>query len=76
MNDKRSIRNARAEMEAAGRKTERSAAGEPKQPGRYKVYDKIRDRVSLRTVDIVIAVTALLIVGLLIYGIATGDLQK
>ena len=44
-------------------------------PVRYKLYDKIKDQVSLRTIDAVILITAALIVGLLIYGIVTGGPQ-
>jgi len=36
------------------------------------MYDKIKEHVSLRTVDIIIAVVSLLIIVLLVYGIATG----
>ena len=73
MNDEKSLRNARAEMEAAKQKSEKTFATGPKQPRRYKLYDKIKDHVSLRTVDTVIIVTALLIVGLLVYGILTAQ---
>ena len=66
------IRAARAEMDAAKSQSEKTFSAEPRRPARYKVYDRIRDHVSLRTVDIVIGVTAALIVALLIYGIATG----
>ena len=45
-------------------------------PRRYRLYDKIKDHVSLRTVDIVIAVTALLIVFFLVYGIITANPQQ
>ena len=73
MNDEKSARNARAEMELAKNKSEKTFATGPKQPGRYKLYDKIKGHVSLRTVDLVIAVTAALIIILLIYGILTGN---
>ena len=69
--DEEGIRKARAEMEQAREKAEQSF-GEQRLPRRYRLYDKIKENVSLRTVDIVIAVTALLIIVLLIYGIATG----
>ena len=72
MNDERNIRNARAEMEVAAKQSEKTFSTEPRGPVRYKLYDRIKDHVSLRTVDIVIAVTAVLIVGLLVYGILTG----
>ncbi len=75
MKDEQQIRSARAEMEAAKAQSEKTFSTEPAAPRRYKLYDKIKDRVSLKTVDIVIAVTAVLIVGLLIYGILTGNRQ-
>ncbi|MBO2517585.1 MAG: hypothetical protein CW338_10025 [Clostridiales bacterium] len=76
MDDKRSIQNTRAEMEIAKQQSEKKFSGGKRQPRRYKVYDKIKDHVSLRTVDIVIIVTAVLIIGLLIYGIITGNPQQ
>ncbi len=75
MNDEKNIRNARAEMEVAKQQSEKTFASGPKQPRRYKLYDKIKDHVSLRTVDTVIIITAALIIGLLIYGIITGTPQ-
>jgi hypothetical protein len=73
--DETDIRQARAEMEQAKAASERSF-GEQKLPRRFRLYDKIKENVSLRTVDTVIAVTALLIIALLIYGIATGTPQQ
>lgn len=73
--DETEIRQARAEMEQAKATSERSF-GEQKIPRRFRLYDKIKGNVSLRTVDTVIAVTALLIIALLIYGIATGTPQQ
>ena len=73
--DETEIRQARAEMEQAKAASERSF-GEQKLPRRFRLYDKIKENVSLRTVDTVIAVTALLIIALLIYGIATGKPQQ
>ena len=73
MNDEKSVRNTRAEVEAARQQSEKTFATGPKQPRRYKLYDRIKDHVSLRTVDTVIIITAALIVGLLIYGIITGN---
>ena len=73
--DETDIRQARAEMEQAKAASERSF-GEQKLPRRFRLYDKIKENVSLRTVDTVIAVTALLIIALLIYGIATGKPQQ
>lgn len=67
---------ARAEMEAAKEKAERDSSSSAQLPRRYRLYDKIKDHVSLRTVDLVIAVTSLLIVVLLVYGIVTGSPQQ
>ena len=64
-------RQARAEMGLAEAEAEQRLASN-RLPRRYRLYDKIKDHVSLRTVDTVIIVTALLIVGLLVYGILTG----
>ena len=76
MKDEQGIRGARAEMEAAKARSEKTFSTGPAAPRRYRLYDKIKGRVSLRTVDTVIAVTAILIVGLLIYGILTGNRQS
>ena len=43
-----------------------------KLPRRYKLYDRIKDNVSLRTIDIVIISTSALIIIALIYGILTA----
>lgn len=57
-------------MFAVGGNTKAAAvSGEQRLPRRYRLYDKIKDRVSLRTVDTVIIVTAVLITGFLVYGI-------
>ncbi|MBE5788072.1 MAG: hypothetical protein E7325_00240 [Clostridiales bacterium] len=72
MKNDESIREARAEMEAAKKQSERQFSGEQRLPRRFRIYDKIKENVSLKTVDTVIAVTALAIVALLIYGILTG----
>ncbi len=42
-------------------------------PRRYRLYDRIKDHVSLRTIDAVIIITALLIIIFLIIGIVTGN---
>ena len=76
MNDERSVRNTRAEMEVAKQQSEKTFATGPKQPRRYKLYDRIKDHVSLRTVDTVIIITAALIIGLLVVGIMTGKPQQ
>ena len=73
MSDERDIRNARAEMEAAKIQSEKTFSTEPKQPRRYRLYDRIKDNVSLRTIDTVIVITALLIVAALVYGIVTAN---
>ena len=65
------IRQARAEMDQAKARSEKQF-GEQKLPRRYRLYDKIKENVSLRTVDLVICVVSALIIILLIYGIATG----
>ena len=62
-------------METAKAQSERTFSAGPKRPVRYKLYDRIKDRVSLRTVDTVIIITAVLIIGLLVYGILTGKTQ-
>ena len=72
MNDDRSAKNARAEMELAKRQSEKTFSAEPKRPKRYKLYDKIRDNVSLRTVDLVIIITSVALVAALVIGILTG----
>ena len=69
----RQDREARERMAAAERQSERQFSADPARPRRYKLYDKIKDHVSLRTIDIVIAVTALLIVVFLVYGIITAN---
>jgi len=72
MKDQQNGQAARAEMEAAKADNEkRSASGSL--PRRYRLYDKIKDHVSLKTVDTVIAVTAVLIIGFLIFGILTAS---
>jgi hypothetical protein len=75
MKDETSIRAARAEMDAAKSQSEKMFSADPKPRGRYRLYDKIKDHVSLRTVDLVITVTAVLIVALLVIGIITGKPQ-
>ena len=72
MNNQTDGRQARAEMEVTKAQSEKrfSDSGLPR---RYKLYDKIKDHVSLRTIDLVIAITALLIVAALVYGIVTAN---
>ena len=62
-------------MEEAKVQSERISSSGQRLPRRYRLYDKIKDHVSLRTVDTVIVVTAVLIVGLLVYGILTRNAQ-
>ena len=72
MNEEKNVRNARAEMEVAKQKTEKALSAEPKIPRRYKLYDRIKDKVSLRTIDTVIVITVVLIVIMLIFGIVSA----
>ena len=65
------MRQARAQMEEARSRSEKQS-GDQRLPRRYRLYDKIKEHVSLRTVDGVIITVSILIVVLLIYGIATG----
>ena len=64
------------ETSAAGSPEETAAEGAAapgkRRPQRYKLYDRIADNVSVRTMNIIIAVVAVLIIVLLIYGIITG----
>ena len=68
-------RQTRAEMDQAKERAEK-LFGDQKLPRRYRLYDKIKENVSLRTVDAVIIGTSVLIVLLLIYGIMTGNPQQ
>ena len=52
---------------------ESGSAGGTGVPRRYSLYDKFADHVSLRTIDFVIVITAVLIIGLLVYGIISGN---
>ena len=72
MKDDTSIRAARAEMDAAKAQSEKTFSTEQKLPRRYRLYDKIKEHVSLRTIDTVIIVTAVLIIALLVIGIITA----
>ncbi len=73
MKDETAIRSARAEMDAAKAQSENTLGTDQRLPRRYKLYDRIKDHVSLKTVDTVIVVTAVLIIGFLIYGILTAN---
>ncbi len=73
MKDETSIRNARAEMDAAKAQSEKTFGREQKLPRRFRLYDKIKENVSLRTIDGIIIGTSVLIIGLLVYGIVTAN---
>lgn len=60
-------------MEQAKQVSERTFSAQPRQPRRYKIYDRIKDNVSLRTVDIFIGVVVVAIVVLLVVGILTAN---
>ena len=74
-------RAARARMEEAERTSKRNgpadAAGnpQPRRPQRYKLYDRIKDKVSVTTMNVIIGATVLLLVLALVIGIATGNPQ-
>ena len=64
-------------VEESGQAPEQeTGAAEEGRPKRYKIYDRIAANVSLRTIDIIIAVTAIALIGFVIYGIATGTALK
>ena len=78
-------RTARARMEAEEKTARRNqesagtdAAGNalPRRPQRYKLYDRIKDHVSVSTLNVIIGATVLLLVFALVYGIATGNPQR
>ena len=73
MSNEKETRNARANMELAKKQSERTFGNEQRLPRRFRLYDKIKDHVSLRTIDIIIFVTSLLIIGLFIFGILTAN---
>lgn len=73
MSNEKETRNARANMELAKKQSERTFGNEQRLPRRFRLYDKIKDHVSLRTIDIIIVVTSLLIIGLFIFGILTAN---
>lgn len=66
-------RQARAQMEIAKAEVEKKAQQLPR---RFGIYDKIKDNVSLRTIDAIIIGTSALIVVLLVVGILTGNPQQ
>lgn len=66
-------RQARAQMETAKAEVEKKAQQLPR---RFGIYDKIKENVSLRTIDTIIIATSVLIVVLLVVGIITGNPQQ
>lgn len=66
-------RQARAKMETAKAEVEKKTQQLPR---RFGIYDKIKDHVSLRTIDAIIIGTSVLIVVLLVVGIITGNPQQ
>ena len=72
MKDDTAIRAARAEMENAKAQSERKFSAGQKIPRRYKLYDRIKDHVSLKSINAVIILTSVLIVVLLVVGIVTA----
>lgn len=66
-------RQARAQMETAKAEVEKKTQQLPR---RFGIYDKIKDKVSLRTIDAIIIATSVLIVVLLVVGILTGNPQQ
>ena len=72
--DHQDARQARAAMEESRAHAESNHATYDG-PRRYRIYDRIKDHVSLGAVNAVIIISALLIVILLFYGIATGTPQ-
>ncbi|MBO5501993.1 MAG: hypothetical protein J6K73_04180 [Clostridia bacterium] len=66
-------RQARAQMETAKAEVEKKSQQLPR---RFGIYDKIKDNVSLRTIDTIIIATSVLIVVLLVVGILTGNPQQ
>ena len=66
-------RQARAKMENAKAEVEKKTQQLPR---RFGIYDKIKNNVSLRTIDTIIIATSVLIVVLLVVGIVTGNPQQ
>lgn len=66
-------RQARAQMETAKAEVEKKAQQLPR---RFGIYEKIKQNVSLRTIDTIIIATSVLIVVLLVVGILTGTPQQ
>ena len=68
-------RQARAQMEAAERQSERRFSADPARPRRYKLYDRIANRVSVTTMNVIIGATVILLIAALVVGILTGNPQ-
>ena len=66
-------RQARAQMETAKAEVEKKTQQLPR---RFGIYEKIKNNVSLRTIDAIIIATSALIVVLLVVGIVTGNPQQ
>lgn len=66
-------RQARAQMETAKAEVEKKTQQLPR---RFGIYEKIKNNVSLRTIDTIIIATSVLIVVLLVVGIVTGNPQQ
>ena len=49
--------------------TEKNETGRPR---RYKLYDRIAGRVSVGTMNIIIAATVILLIAALVVGVVTG----
>ena len=47
----------------------------PDRPRRYKLYDRIANRVSVNTMNIIIGVTVALLIVALVVGVVTGNPQ-
>ena len=68
-------RQARAQLEAAEKESERKFSADPTRPRRYKLYDRIAARVSVNTMNVIIVIVVALLVALLVVGIVTGNPQ-
>ena len=79
MNDPQGDARARMEQaeKAASARQAVDAEGNalPRRPRRYKLYDRIKDKVSVTTMNVIIGATVLLLVLALVIGIATGNPQ-
>ena len=66
----------RAQMEAAereaARERERLQAGGKTRPRRYRLYDRIADKVTVGQMNVVIVAVVILLIAAIAVGIATG----